>query len=81
MNITNIHEAKTQLSKLVDRAEKGEEVIIGRAGKPVARLIPYGPVSKGRRKGGQWKESLWMAEDFDVLPDDIAAAFGVTEAK
>ncbi len=81
MNITNIHEAKSQLSKLIDKAEKGEEVIIGRAGKPVARLVPYRPVSKGLRKGGQWKASLWIAEDFDTLPDDIAAAFGITEGK
>ncbi len=76
MNIPNIYKAKSQLSKLVEQAEKGEEVIIGRAGKPVAKLVPYGPVAKGRRKGGQWKETLWIADDFDSLPDDLAAAFG-----
>jgi prevent-host-death family protein len=81
MNITNIHQAKSQLSKLIEQAENGEEVIIGRAGKPVARLVAYGPVSKGRRKGGQWKETLWIADDFESLPDDIAAAFGLIEEK
>lgn len=81
MNITNIHEAKSQLSKLIELAEKGEEVIIGRAGKPVARLVPYGPTSEGPRKGGQLKGQIWIADDFDALPEDIAAAFGMSEEK
>jgi prevent-host-death family protein len=78
MIFTNIYEAKSRLSKLVEQAEQGEEVIIARAGKPVAKLVPYGPPPKACRKGGQWKDKVWMAEDFDALPDDIAAAFGVT---
>lgn len=81
MNITNIHEAKSQLSKLIEQAENGEEVIIGRAGKPVAKLIPYGPVLKGPRKGGQLKGQIWIADDFDTLPEELAAAFGISEAK
>ena len=81
MNITNIHEAKSQLSKLVEQAEKGEEVIIGRAGKPVAKLVPYGPVSTGPRRGGQLKGQIWIADDFDTLPEDMAAAFGMSEEK
>jgi prevent-host-death family protein len=76
MGITNIHEAKSQLSKLVDRALKGEEVIIARAGTPVVRLVPIRQ-SEAPRRGGQWKGKVRIAEDFDELPRDIASAFGV----
>jgi prevent-host-death family protein len=77
MTMTNIHEAKSQLSRLIGRAEAGEEVIIARAGKPVAKLVAY-RASDARRHGGEWKGKVWIADDFDELPDDIAAAFGVT---
>jgi prevent-host-death family protein len=76
MGITNIHEAKSQLSKLVDRALKGEDVIIARAGTPVVRLVPIHQ-SDAPRKGGQWKGKVRIAEDFDELPKDIASAFGM----
>jgi prevent-host-death family protein len=79
MEITNIHEAKSQLSKLVDRALRGEEVIIARAGKPMVRLVPVRE-SDAPRKGGQWKGKVRIAEDFDELPEDIARAFGVDDA-
>ncbi len=75
MAIVNIHEAKTHLSKLVQRATAGEEIIIAKAGKPVAKLIPYESNSEPRRAGGSWKGKVWMADDFDELPEDIAAAF------
>jgi prevent-host-death family protein len=78
MSITNIHEAKSRLSKLVEQAERGEEVIIARAGKPVARLVPYGADSEEPRQGGQWKGRIRFAEDFDSLPADIAEALGIT---
>jgi prevent-host-death family protein len=77
MEITNIHEAKSQLSKLIERAEAGEEVIIARAGKPVVKLVPY-RASEAPRTGGQWKGKVRIAVDFDELPEDIAAAFGMT---
>jgi len=77
MEITNIHKAKSQLSKLIERAEAGEEVIIARAGKPVAKLVPY-HASEAPRQGGQWKGKVRIADDFDELPEDIAAAFGIT---
>jgi len=77
MTTTNIHEAKSQLSKLIERAEAGEEVIIARAGKPVAKLVPYRE-SKAPRHGGQWKGKVRIADDFDELPEDIATAFGMT---
>jgi prevent-host-death family protein len=71
----NVHDAKTQLSQLLLRISRGEEVIIARAGKPVARLIPFAaqPV---RRAAGSAMGQVWMAPDFDApLPDDILAAF------
>jgi prevent-host-death family protein len=76
MRIANIHEAKSQLSKLVERALEGEEVIIARAGKPVVRLVPVRQ-SDAPRKGGQWRGKVHIAEDFDELPEDIARAFGM----
>jgi prevent-host-death family protein len=78
MTIANIHQAKSQLSKLVEIAERGEEVIIARAGKPVARLVPYRETSEPR-EGGQWKGRVRISPDFDELPPDLAEAFGVAE--
>ena len=75
MGITNIHEAKSQLSKLVERALAGEEVVIAKAGKPMVRLVPVRD-SDAPRKGGQWKGKVRIADDFDELPEDIARAFG-----
>jgi prevent-host-death family protein len=79
MKITNIHEAKSQLSKLVERALEGEEVIIARAGRPVVRLVPVRD-NESPRKGGQWKGKVRIADDFDVLPDDVARSFGIDHA-
>jgi len=79
MEIANIHEAKTQLSKLVERALEGEEVIIARAGKPAVRLVPIRESDKPRR-GGQWKGRVRIAEDFNDLPEDIARSFGMEPA-
>jgi prevent-host-death family protein len=76
MEITNISDAKTTLSKLVERVMKGEEVIIGKAGKPVAKLVPYNLDTSPRQLGvGRWQGKIWMAEDFDELPDDILNLF------
>lgn len=74
MHITNIHEAKSHLSKLVDRVFHGEEVIICKAGKPMARLIKYQQDDQPR-KPGYWKGKVKIAEDFDELPEHLAAAF------
>jgi len=60
----NVHAAKTQLSKLLARVEAGEEIVIARAGKPVARLAPLERPRKAR-KGGAWKGKVWIAPDFD----------------
>ena len=67
--IVNMHEAKTNLSKLVEEAERGEDILLARAGKVVARIVALRP---GRtRELGQWKGKVRMAEDFDApLPED-----------
>jgi prevent-host-death family protein len=70
----NLYDAKTQLSRLVDRAADGEEIVIAKAGKPRARLVPL--AKRTRRKPGVWKGKLWIARDFDApLPADILADF------
>jgi prevent-host-death family protein len=79
MEIADIHQAKSQLSKLVERAMEGEEVIIARAGTPMVRLVPVRQSDKPRQ-GGQWKGKVRIADDFDELPEDIAAAFGTGPA-
>ena len=69
----NLYEAKTKLSELVDCAAGGEEIIIAKAGKPKARLVP---ILRARRKPGIWKGKLWISDDFDApLPPDILDAF------
>ena len=60
----NIYEAKTQLSKLVDEAAAGEDIIIARHGRPVARLIPPGTERKPRRLG-KYRGMIWLAPDWD----------------
>jgi len=76
MQITNISEAKASLSKLVEKALRGEEVIIGKAGKPVVRLVPYSYETSPRTLGaGHWRGQIWLAEDFDELPEDILRQF------
>jgi prevent-host-death family protein len=76
MQITNISEAKASLSKLVEKALRGEEVIIGKAGKPVVKLIPYDLEATPRQLGvGHWRGRIWVAEDFDELPEDILRQF------
>lgn len=72
--IKNIHEAKTHFSKLVDQAAAGEEVIIAKADKPVAKLVPYVEARKDRKPGG-WEGKIWIVDDFDELPPDLLAAF------
>ncbi|MGD0830630.1 MAG: type II toxin-antitoxin system prevent-host-death family antitoxin [Terracidiphilus sp.] len=75
MQTVNIYEAKTQLSKLVDLASSGTDVVIARAGKPVARLT--GLNTENRLTGlGSLVGKGWIAEDFDApLPDDLLAQF------
>ncbi len=74
MESTNIHQAKTHLSRLVERAAQGEEIIIAKAGKPMAKLVPYS-TSTGPRQPGYWRGRVTIGDDFDKLPADIEAAF------
>ncbi len=76
MQITNISEAKAQLSNLIERVTAGEDIIIGKAGKPVARLVRY-ENNRQPRQPGALRGKIKIAEDFDELPDDIANAFGM----
>ena len=70
----NTHEAKTQLSKLLERAAAGEEIVIAKAGRPMARLVPYRAVREPRRPG-QWRGQVWLADDFDETPPEVIDAF------
>jgi prevent-host-death family protein len=75
MQIVNIHEAKTHFSKLIDAVARGEEIVIARAGKPAARLVPIEP-ARPERKPGALKGKIHVAEDFDApLPDTLQEAF------
>ncbi|HPO16007.1 MAG TPA: type II toxin-antitoxin system prevent-host-death family antitoxin [Candidatus Hydrogenedentes bacterium] len=74
MRTVNIHEAKTHLSRLLQRAAAGEEIIIAKAGAPLAKLGPCHGTSEPRRPG-LWRGKVRIADDFDVLPEDLAAAF------
>jgi prevent-host-death family protein len=71
-----MHEAKTKLSQLVERAEAGEEIVIARNGKPVARLVPVASTSSLATVRGAWRNRVRIADDFDELPVDIADALG-----
>ncbi len=75
MQIVNIHEAKTHLSKLLEDVSKGGEIVIAKSGKPMARLIGISP-AKPIRKPGFLKGKIKISDDFDApLPDDMLDAF------
>jgi prevent-host-death family protein len=70
IDAVNIHEAKTRFSKLIKRVQMGEEIVIARAGTPIARLVPFR--EKGARKPGSAKGLITMGPDFDApLPEDL----------
>ena len=74
MKSVNIHYAKTHLSRLIQQASAGEEIIIAKAGTPLAKLVPY-VQTREPRTPGCWRGKVRIADDFDALPDDLAAAF------
>jgi prevent-host-death family protein len=76
MEITNLQEAQAHLPQLIERAAAGEEIIIAKAGKPIAKIVGYQSAPKPR-KPGLWKGKIKIADDFDELPPDIAVAFGM----
>ena len=79
MHITNISEAKAHFSALIEKVISGQEVIIGKAGKPVAKLVRY-ERSQETRRPGALRGKIKIAEDFDELPVDIAEAFGMIDS-
>ena len=75
MKQVNIHQAKTDLSRLVERAEAGEDIVIARAGKPAAKLVPLTKV-RGRRKLGLLDGKFQIPDDFNApLPESVIRAF------
>jgi len=70
METVNIHKAKSTLSSLIERALKGEKIIIAKNGKPVVTLTKI-KKETGKRKGGQYKGKIKVAKDFDHLPEDF----------
>ena len=78
MVMRDISEAKAELSALIEAVQNGSEVIIAKAGKPIARLVAFrGPTRP--RTPGSMAGDIWIAPDFDTLPDDMGEAFGMKE--
>jgi prevent-host-death family protein len=74
-SIYNLYEAKTSLSRLVDRAASGEEIILSKADKPLAKLVPFQRSTEPRKPGG-WEGRVRISEDFDApLPPEILDSF------
>jgi prevent-host-death family protein len=73
-DIVNVHAAKTNLSRLLERAEAGEEIVIGRAGKPIAKLVPY-VADRPRRIFGGLKGQIRILPRFDELDAEIERDF------
>jgi antitoxin (DNA-binding transcriptional repressor) of toxin-antitoxin stability system len=79
MSSYSIGEAKTQLSRLVHQAEEGEEVIVRRGQKPVARIVAFPDSGTPLRKPGSMRGRIKMRDDFDEWPPDIARALGIID--
>jgi prevent-host-death family protein len=75
MKQVNIHQCKTHLSQLIADVENGEEVVIARAGKPVARIVKERPERKVLRKAGAMKGEFWFAPDYDKAGQEILEMF------
>jgi prevent-host-death family protein len=71
-----MHDAKTNLSQLVERASAGEDIVIARNGTPVARIVPVAATPGLASVRGRLRGQIRIADDFDELPEDIADAFG-----
>jgi prevent-host-death family protein len=74
MKIVNVQEAKTHLSRLLEEAVGGAEIVIAKAGKPYVRLVPCLPERSPRTLGG-WEGKVWMADDFDETPESVLRLF------
>jgi antitoxin (DNA-binding transcriptional repressor) of toxin-antitoxin stability system len=80
MIVRNISQAKAELSALVEEVQKGTEVILAKAGRPVAKLVAFHGLASPRTPGSMSGE-IWIAPDFDTLPADIAEAFGAEKPR
>ena len=76
MQVVNIHSAKTNLSKLIEQTLVGKDVVIAKAGKPVAKLIAYKEKVKPH-KFGLWKGKIWVSDDFNDEDEEINKLFYV----
>lgn len=78
--VVNVHAAKTHLSRLLERAEAGEEIVIGRAGKPIAKLVPYRP-DRPKRVFGALRGQIRILPGFEDLDAEIEREFEDSVAK
>jgi prevent-host-death family protein len=74
MKTVNIQAAKTHLSRLVEEAAAGEEIVLAKAGKPIARLVPYGGMGK-KRTLGAWRGKVRIGKDFDAESPEATQLF------
>ena len=76
MKQIDLDEAKTRLSRLVDRASRGESFVIAKSGTPMARLVPLGPERNPKIRYGSMTGKIWLADDFDApLQDEVLDSF------
>ena len=71
MTTVNVHQAKTQLSKLLQQVEAGETIVIARAGKPSAQLVPINAIPKGLNPPGAMRDQIIIGDDFDLPLDGL----------
>lgn len=71
MQVVNIHDAKTQLSRLLEQVQAGEDVVIAKSGTPIVRLIPYAPPKRKISPPGAMEGEIWISDDFDAPMDEL----------
>ena len=79
MDQVNVHQAKTQLSRLLARVEQGEEIVIARDGKPVAKLVPHRAERAAAQAGLDQGQDRGLADDFDEYDEQLARDFGIID--
>lgn len=77
-HMVTVTEAKTQLSSLIERVSEGEEIVIRRGQRPVAKIVAYTTEAK-RRKPGRLEGQIWMSDDFDVPDEELERLFGMRD--
>lgn len=71
MQVVNIHDAKTQLSRLLEQVQSGEDIVIAKSGTPIVRLVPYVTPKRKIAPPGAMAGEIWIAEDFDAPIDEL----------